>query len=208
MLVKAKIVVLSTKEEIPVMYNPTELQDNRTVQVNGSGAEIQFQKVITDDLTVSLFFDTYETATDVRSLTNKIAALTNPTTGTGLRKEPPVCMFVWSQVWFTGIITKLDQKFVMFLASGIPVRAELTVTFKPVLTEKAELESRGYWNCRRLWTVKKDDRLYLIAREVFGDAKLWRLIALENKIYDVLNFPRPEQIGTTIVIPDIHVNAH
>ena len=204
MLEKAKIIVQETQEEITVMYNPTELTINTSVQVQGEGANIQFQRVNQDDLTVSLFFDSYEQRTDIRDQTKKIQALTKPTTGTGSRKEPPVVLFSWGDVWFTGIITALNQKFTMFLSSGIPVRAELSVTFKAVLSQIEDLESRGYFNCRRLWSVKENDRLYLIANQVFGDPSQWRDIARVNNIYDPLNFPTKADIGRTLVIIDIH----
>lgn len=204
MLEKARIIVESTREEIPVMYNPTELSLNRSVVVQGEGSNIQFQRTNNDDLVVNLFFDTFEKKSDVRQLTNRIAALTMPSTGTGVRKEPPVVVFTWAGPLFTGLITKLEQKFTMFLPSGIPVRAELTVTFKSVLTEQQDLAARGYFNCRQLWTVTENDRLYLIAQTTLGDASQWRLIADANKIYDPLNFPRPTDIGRTLVIIDTH----
>ena len=204
MLEKAKIVVEATREEIPVMYNPTELSLNRTVQVDGEGSNIQFQRSSADDLVVSLFFDSYDAKTDIRQQTDRIAALTMPTTGTGVRKEPPVVVFTWAGPLFTGIVTRLQQKFTMFLPSGIPVRAELTVTFKPVLTTQEDLASRGYFNCRQLWTVTENDRLYLIAKTTLGDAGQWRLIADENDIYDPLNFPRATDVGRTLVIVDTH----
>lgn len=204
MLEKARIIVESTREEIPVMYNPTELSLNRSVVVQGEGSNIQFQRTNNDDLVVNLFFDTFEKKSDVRQLTNRIAALTMPTTGTGVRKEPPVVVFTWAGPLFTGLITRLEQKFTMFLPSGIPVRAELTVTFKSVLTEQQDLAARGYFNCRQLWTVTENDRLYLIAQTTLGDASQWRLIADANDIYDPLNFPRPTDIGRTLVIIDTH----
>ena len=204
MLEKAKIVVEATREEIPVMYNPTELSLNRSVELQGQGSNIQFQRTNADDLVVSLFFDSYERKTDIRQQTDRIAGLTRPTIGTGVRKEPPVVVFTWAGPLFTGIITRLEQKFTLFLPSGIPVRAELTVTFKAVLTAQQDLEARGYFNCRQLWTVGENDRLYLIAQAVLGDASLWRLIADENEIYDPLNFPRPSDVGRTLVIVDTH----
>jgi Contractile injection system tube protein len=204
MLEMAKIVVQKTREEIPVMYNPTELSLNKTVVLQGQGSNIQFQRVDDDDLTVSLFFDTYEQQTDVRTLTNRIVALTQPTVGTADRREPPVVVFTWAGPLFVGMISKLDQKFTMFLASGVPVRAELTVTFKSVLTPEEDQRAQGLFNCRQLWQVAENDRLYLIAQRTLGDAGQWRLIAQANDIDDPLNFPRREDIGRTLVIIDTH----
>jgi hypothetical protein len=204
MLEKAKIIVQPTAETIPVMYNPTELSLNKSVLVQGEGSNIQFQRVNDDDLVVNLFFDTYDSKTDVRRYTDKIAALTQPTVGTGMRKEPPTVVFSWAGALFTGMIVRLEQKFTLFLESGVPVRAELGVTFKSVLTPKQDLAAQGYYNCRQFWTVSENDRLYLIAYHALGDASLWRLIADANDIYDPLNFPAPTDIGKTLVIIDVH----
>jgi Contractile injection system tube protein len=206
MLEKANIVVEGTGERIPVMYNPVELSLNKTVHLQGDGANIQFQRVSNDDLVVSLFFDSFEQKTDVRNFTNQLVALTQPTTGTGadVRKKPPIVTLTWAGPVFTGVIAKLEQKFIMFLPTGIPVRAEVSVTFKSVLTQREDLRARGYYNCRQLWTVTENDRLHLIAQQVFGDPTLWRLIAATNNIYDPINFPRRTDIGKTLVIVDIH----
>ncbi|MFC5743229.1 peptidoglycan-binding protein LysM [Dyella tabacisoli] len=208
MLEKAKIIVQPTAETIPVMYNPTELSLNKSVVVQGEGSNIQFQRVNDDDLVVNLFFDTYDSKTDVRRYTDKIAALTQPTVGTGVRKEPPTVVFAWAGALFTGLIVRLEQKFTLFLESGVPVRAELGVTFKSVLTTQQDLAARGYYNCRQFWTVAENDRLYLVAHKTLGDASLWRLIADANNIYDPLNFPTPADIGKTLVIIDVHGESY
>jgi hypothetical protein len=208
MLEMAKIVVQQTQEEIPVMYNPTELSLNKTVVLLGQGSNIQFQRVDDDDLTVSLFFDTYEQQTDVRAKTNKIVALTQPTVGNAERREPPVVVFTWAGPLFVGMISKLDQKFTMFLSSGVPVRAELSVTFKSVLTKEEDQRAQGKFNCRQLWRVKENDRLYLIAQQALGDASQWRLIAEGNNIYDPLNFPGRHDIGRMLVIIDVHGESY
>lgn len=209
MLEKAKIIVQSSPAKtIPVMYNPTELSLSKTVMATGEGSNIQFQRVVDDDLTVSLFFDTYDSKKSVREYTDQIAALTAPTVGTGVRKEPPTVVFSWSEALFTGMVVKVEQKFTMFLESGVPVRAELRVTFKAVQTSKQDLTSQGYSNCRQFWTVAENDRLYLIAQHTLGDPSLWRLIADANAIYDPLNFPSPADIGKTLVIVDIHGESY
>ncbi|QAU25542.1 peptidoglycan-binding protein LysM [Dyella sp. M7H15-1] len=209
MLEKAKIIVQSSPTKtIPVMYNPTELSLNKTVLAAGEGSNVQFQRVVDDDLTVNLFFDTYDSKSDVRKYTDQIAALTKPTAGTGMRREPPTVVFSWAGALFTGMVVKLEQKFTLFLESGVPVRAELRVTFKSILTPQQDLASRGYANCRQFWTVAENDRLYLIAQHTLGDASLWRLIADANAIYDPLNFPTPADIGKTLVIIDVHGESY
>lgn len=204
MLEKARIIVHDTGEQIPVDFNPTELSLNYQAVTEGEGSNVQFQRFLADEFVVSLFFDTFDLQSDVRQFTGRITALMNPSRGTKERKKPPYVVFQWAGPLFGGIVTRVENKFTMFLPSGTPVRAELSVTFKPVVDEKHDLEAQGYFNCRRLWTVAENDRLYLIAQEAFGDGTLWRLIADANGICDPLGFPTAADLGRTLVIVDVH----
>ena len=209
MVEKAQIKVLDdTGEEteiIDVMFNP----EDYTVSLSDSfdtdeeqESSPSFNRVEITDLTVKSFFDTYETQSDVREKTNKIAKLLMPTVEGSDRNRPPICLFVWGKFTYKGIIHQLDQKFIMFLETGIPVRAELTFTFKSVATPQEYAEYMGIEACRKVWTVKSSDRLDLIAHRALKNAALWRKIADENNIDDPITFPRTHDIGTTLVIPD------
>ena len=207
MLEKAKIKVLEgpSQGEIPVMFNPKEYQVSTTAQVTGEGLGLQFQKVNVDDFTVSLFFDTYENSgadRDVRKKTEKITSLLMPSVEGKETKRGPVCLFIWGGFSFKGIIQKIVHKFTMFLPEGIPVRADLTVTFKSVLTPEEYAKSMGKEACRKIWTVRSGDRLDIIAHMALKDAAQWRRIALENGIDNPLAFPKASDIGRTLIIPD------
>lgn len=89
MLTKAEIVVLSGDRSglrIPVMYNPTEISDSWTVKTGGEGASVVFNILKQQNFSVTLFFDTYETKTDVREKTQLIANLMQPTVGSTMTK--------------------------------------------------------------------------------------------------------------------------
>lgn len=190
---------------IKVQYNPDELTLSQSAVVDGVGNNVFFHRTEPDNLVVSLVFDTYEARTDVRVKTDPILALTQPTHDSKSGgKVPPTVRFVWADRLFTGVVVKVDQKFTMFLRTGVPVRADLTVTFKEVLTDKEEIEALGLEHCRRLVQVSESDRLGLTAYRALGDRKQWRLIAAANGIYDPISFPQQAWIGRTIAIPDTH----
>lgn len=202
MIEKAKIKLLDTKEEISVMFNPSTYNVITTGQLAGEGTCLQFKRVNVEDFTVSLFYDTYENQSDVRKETQKITDLVIPTVTGKKTKQPPVCLFVYGNFVYKGIIYKVDQKFLMFLDTGIPVRAELTVTFKAIITTDEDAAFRGSTACRKLWTVKSSDRLDLIAFAALKDAAQWRVIAEANNIEDPITFPTKEDVGRVLVIPD------
>lgn len=202
MVEKAKIKVLTTGQEIPVMFNPREYSVSISADVTGEGSGLQFQKVNAQDFTVSLFFDTYEKQTDVRGEIEKITSLLLPTVEGKETKQPPICLFIWGGFSYKGIIYKIDQKFIMFLSSGIPVRAELTVTFKSVVNKEEDAKFKGKEACRKIWTVKSGDRLDLLAYKALKDPAQWRKIADANNITKPLTFPTVDDFGRMLVIPD------
>ena len=209
---KAKITILdgpNARDEIEVMFNPSEYSVVSTAQVDDKNKkDITFKSVIVEDFTVKLIFDTYEkhnnveSGKDVRKLTEKITRIMMPFKEGKKGKRPPVCLFSWGKFTYKGIISKIDQKFILFLPDGTPVREELTVTFKSVMTGEEYAKNMGLEACRKVWTVKSGDRLDLIADIELKDASLWRRIAEENQIDDPLKFPMDDDIGRKIIIPD------
>ncbi len=202
MVEKAKIKVEDTGDIIDVMFNPNEYTVSTAAELSTEKSNPFFNKVTLDDFTVKLTFDTYEKKTDVRKLTNKIGKLVMPTVEGAERKKPPVCLFIWGNFTYKGIIYKVSQKFTLFLSDGTPVRAELTVTFKALVTPEEYAKNMGIEACRKVWTVKSGDRLDLIANKALKDPALWRRIAEENNIDNPLAFPKDSDIGRILIIPD------
>ena len=218
MVVKAQIQVLDTPDVINVMFNPNEYTISTSAEMDdkkddkGSNKTKDmipfFNKVSVADFTVKLIFDTYEkhdiypANSDVRNITKKIAKLVMPTVEGAEKKKPPVCLFVWGSFKYKGVIHKLDQKFTLFNKDGIPVRAELMVTFKSVAMPQEYAKNMGIEACRKLWIVKKGDRLDIIAHQMLKDPHLWRKIADENNIENPFTFPKDDDIGRILKIPD------
>ena len=204
MIEKAIITNLDTDKEIPVMYNPNQYSYGRTMDIkHEKGAGLSFNQVNYDDFSVELFYDTYETGTDVHDKLVPLEALMMPTVDQESRKTPPTCMFSWGSFCYIGFITSIKQNFIMFLSTGIPVRAKVTVTFKASFTEKENTKRSGNEACRKHWKVTRGDRLDLLAAKLLMDPKKWRLIAQANDVSDPLAFPEASHIGQTIVIPDV-----
>lgn len=206
MAVKAKIIVLDNNEkitdEIEVMYNPREFSVSAKGQLNGEGSNLEFKEVTVEDFTVNLFFDTYQEQSDVRLKTEKITSLILPKVEGKEVKKPPVCLFSWGGFAYKGVIYRVEQKFTMFLTTGIPVRSELSVTFKSVASKEQKAIFAGKEACRKLWTVKSGDRLDLIAFRALKDPAQWRKIAIANQISNPWSFPEGKDIGRVLIIPD------
>lgn len=159
-------------------------------------------------LTLRLFFDVTEPINgkqidDVRKLTNKFVELTRiERSGKALR--PPICDLTWGNIApsnsdfpFTGVVSNLDQEFVLFTNDGRPLRANLTVTFTEFLIpSKDQRETDPEFSTH---VVQRGDTLSRIAAEIYDDPSLWRIIADANSLDD----PRVLEIGRTLQIPKI-----
>lgn len=190
---------------IPVLFNPTQytleqynqldeqdipgMNAPRTSYVSGGGRT----------LSMDLLFDTYEEMIDVRAFTEPIYWLLDidPVT-----HAPPICAFVWGTFLFRCLLQNVNGRFTLFLPSGIPARATLSVTFKEfldpaLLVRDPPTESADH---AKLYTVQAGDTLSGIAAAEYGDPARWRPIADANRIAN----PRGLQVGQVLRLPAQH----
>ena len=211
MATKFKIQNLDTNATISfesnpwIVFNPTEYSVGMSSDLSQKCGKTQFNGLSLDDFNLKLLFDTYEDGKDVRKETIKIAKLAMPSVNGKTTQRPPVVLITWGGFKYKGVIKNVSQNFTMFLASGVPVRAELEITVENTLSDSEILKNNGWEACRKLWVVKSNDRLDLVAERELKDARQWRAIAAANNITDPASFPGPADIGRTLVIPDIYV---
>jgi nucleoid-associated protein YgaU len=206
---KAQLTNSVTGVGVEVLFNPEEYTINRETNfaqlaVPGLSAPlVQFVNGQAQTLELELLVDSYEAnpqadaGSDVRRLTERIASFMDidPTL-----HAPPPLVFMWSDALsFQCVLQRLSQRFVMFTAEGVPVRARLQATFsefRNVDLEAKEIK-RETADFTKLHTVTEGDSLPAIAASVYGDATLWRPIALRNEIDD----PRTLDVGSLVAIP-------
>jgi hypothetical protein len=212
MVEKAKIEILTGPGgPIEVLFNPTEYTHSKSTNWNGK----QFLGTQEDDFTVILIFDSYEIREDVRKDhfdtrflrlvpgTDRILQLTQATIFGQKTLQPPVCKFSWGGFEYIGIVKQVQQNFILFLETGIPVRAKVTVTFQSILMEEIQkIIAMGLMACRKSHVIRENDRLDLIAADKLKDPSLWPKIAKANGIEDPLDFPH-KKIGQVLIIPDL-----
>jgi nucleoid-associated protein YgaU len=215
-LAPATIVNVSRNgKPIRCMFNPKEYTFTRQnnwapAKTKGKSVQpLQFGGAQPATLQMQLFFDTYAEGKDVRkAYTDAIWELMwlDPKLEdkkTKVRK-PPVVRFQWGQSWsFEAVITSITQKFTLFTAHGLPVRATLDVTFMQARDEKFYTEQRqnptsGGEGAQRVWTVQDGDTLAWIAYQEYGDSSMWRSIADANGLTRV----RRLVPGAVLLIPN------
>ena len=191
-------------KELKVLFNPEKysLEKSAAWEEKGSKKTLEFVGISRKAFAIELFYDTYEAGTDVRDYTNEIVQLMDPSVEYKGKKVPPVCVFSWGGFSFRGIVEKVTQNFSLFLNSGIPVRAVLTVGFKQFNTPSEQARGNPPGDPTKIRIVKDGETLNAIAAREYGDPGLWRVIADANR--DRINNPRVLVSGTPLVIPALN----
>jgi hypothetical protein len=207
----ATLTNLDTGQRSEVLFNPDDYtlsKDNNFAQAAIFGLSsplLQFVHGNMQTLEMSLFFDTVEShrragATlnpamgDVRLLTQPVIDLMaiNPAT-----HAPPVVLFSWGGLTFTGVLARASQHFTMFADSGVPIRARLQVTFnewRSQLQEAKEVK-RQTADYTRAYQVGEGQTVSDIAGDVYGDPRKWRPIAIANGILDTRRLVAGVEVG-------------
>lgn len=187
--------------QIEVLFNPEKysLEKSATWEEKGRRKTLEFVGIGRKSFSIELFFDTYEAGGDVRDYTNEIVQLMDPTVEYKGKTVPPVCLFSWGGFNFRGIVEKVTQNFTLFLNSGIPVRAVLTVGFKQFSFPSEQARGNPPGDPTKTRIVKDGETLNAISAREYGDPSLWRVIADANR--DQIANPRILRAGTVLVIP-------
>jgi hypothetical protein len=204
-----------TGVRIPVQFNPQEYTLSRDVNyaqaaIPGLSAPIlQFVNGNLETLEMDLFLDTYErhqdgsrvvneARTDVRALLRQVSDLMaiEPST-----HAPPVLLFTWGSLAFSCVLARAIQRFVMFLPDGTPVRARVNVSFSEF--RNADLEAREVKretaDHAKRHVIGEGETLALIAGREYGDPRLWRVIAIANR----LQRARKLDVGLALLLPKL-----
>jgi len=214
-LEKALITNTVTGEKIPVQFNPEEYTQSREINyaqaaIPGLSAPIlQFVNGNMQTLEMELFLDSYEAhkvgsavinkaQSDVRLLTAKITDLMSIQPST---HAPPVLLFSWGSLAFTCVLARAQQRFVMFLPDGTPVRARLNVTFNEYrnIDLEAKEVKRETSDFSKRYIVSEAETLSSIAGTHYGDPRLWRVIAIANQLQHARNLPA----GLRLILPNL-----
>jgi len=192
-------------DTLTVDFNPTEY----TIAKSNSYAEaaipgldhpvIQYSRGESQTLSLELLLDTlaYGDQQDIRK--SHLAILERFLAVDGDLHAPPPIRIAWASLVFTGVLTEMSKRFVLFLASGRPVRARVTLSFKEYVPVEIQVRAtkRSSPDKRKLHVFCDGDSLPRLAWEAYGDVRYWKLIADASRIDDPLKIAA----GTLLKIP-------
>jgi hypothetical protein len=214
-LEKALITNTVTGDDVEVMFNPEAIafqNSNTFAQMTVPGLRsplLQFVNGNLKTLELELFVDTYEehrsgskilnvAKQDAREITKRITDLLEIAPET---HAPPVLLFTWGEWTLRCVLASASERYVMFLPSGIPVRAHIQVTFNEFTNAEFEAKQikRETADYSRFYVVGDGETLSSIAWNVYQNAENWRPIAIRNGIDN----PRSLRTGDRLLIPQL-----
>jgi len=195
---------------VEVQFNPTEYGVDRgatyaELQVPGLQMPLlQFVRGDAQTLSLELFLDGTDkrtSATPAQTVAGRLTALRAFVTVHPELHAPPVCRFTWGEVEFTGVVTQLRERYTLFSETGAVLRARVTTTFKSYQAPEVQLRQMKLHSPdrTRVRVLREGETLMELAREAYGDPRLWRAIAEKNDI----DRPRFVSPGTPLRIPSL-----
>ena len=147
---KLEKVLIKCKEapntQLTAQFNPKELQVDKSVGwTNAHGASSEnpaqeFKDPNSSSLSMTLYFDTYESKDDVyETYIKKLEQMVTIEPSLG---RPPLVEVQWSKFHFQGVVESLSQKYTMFLENGTRCRCE--VAFKMKSASEARSATRSH----------------------------------------------------------------
>ena len=145
---KATLTALPNGTPLTVHFNPASLVysvENSVAQQSGGPKKKQYVAQFSGKLTMDLQFDTTDTGSDVRTVTNQVALFMQasgnasaaaqnsaPPSADGNSsgpppKAPPVLMFQWGTYQFQGIMDSFKETIDFFSADGVALRALVSI---------------------------------------------------------------------------------
>jgi len=154
-----------------------------------------------------MWFDTYDTRESVRArYIDGLEALLDYRASTHTLH---VVKFLWGDFSrgskvdesYLFLATKLSIDYTLFLPSGLPCRAKVSMCLKQLVTnvKEAHLRPKESPDHARIYTVKRGDTLQGISRFAYEDPREWRRIARANDLDDPMTL-RPGQV---LMLPPI-----
>jgi hypothetical protein len=145
---KATLTALPSGTPLTVHFNPASLVysvENSVAQQSGGPKKKQYVAQFSGKLTMDLQFDTTDTGSDVRTVTNQVALFMQASANASAAaqnsappsaggdssgpppKAPPVLMFQWGTYQFQGIMDSFKETIDFFSADGVALRALVSI---------------------------------------------------------------------------------
>lgn len=207
--------IANPRKKVEFHFNPTSIRFSKTAEFRRQprpGARqppVQFAGSAPTELKLDLLLDAMERQpdSDVQPKVEQLLDWTNPTSQSRSTRSPspPELQFTWGSLvigggnTFRGHLHAVEATYLLFSRTGIPLRAEVSVTLSSKPEEPGGTNpTSGGVHPQRAHVLVREDTLHSVAWRTYGHAGYWRRIAEVNGIDDPLRVP----IGTRLLLPD------
>ena len=177
-----KLTISHAGGEIQALFNPKEYtveQSNVYAEIGIPGLPapvVQFIRGNSDKLTFDLLVDTTSAAPGSagRDANPTAEAIQRLARIDGERHAPPVCTFAWGSFSMSGVVESVKRQFVLFDASGVPLRIQMSLSIKRYWPLADQIGGMNPQSPDRTRTVlaRERDTLPAIAYRAYGDEAL------------------------------------
>jgi nucleoid-associated protein YgaU len=131
---------------------------------------------------MAFFFDGTGVVGEPGPVTDRVRAFMDLMKYRGDQHKPRYLRVRWGPLDFRGVMKTASASFTLFDREGRPVRAKVNAAFEEVVadSERVQREGKSSPDLHRVWRVRDEDRLDVIAFEAYGDAAFWRPLAEAN----------------------------
>jgi LysM repeat protein len=116
-------------------------------------------------------------------------------------KRPPYITLSWgkSSYFVECILKKIDYEFKMFTRDGLPIRANVNLSFEEIMTDSTKEAVVKKQASAQTYVTKEGETLYEIAEKTYKDSNKWKIIATANEVDNPFKVPA----GVTLQLPAI-----
>ena len=193
-------------------YNPNSIKIDKEVDwasADGNQKDVpekQFVNGKPKTITISeLLFDT-TTIGNMSVYTNYIQPIESmaivrdyQVTSEKTIKRPPFITLSWGKATYfvECILKKIDYNFKMFTREGVPVRAEVNLSFEEIITDTTAKATVKNQTAAKTYVTGKGETLMEIAQSEYRNPDKWKVIATANDIDNPFKVPT----GITLNLP-------
>lgn len=208
--------VKSPGSRVSFHFNPTTIKFSKSAQFKRAenqkgktGPPVQFVSTSPIELSIQLLLDAVGKGptASVEPEVTKLMSWTAPDSASAKSKSPspPLLQFTWGQLKlgtngkFVGHLETVGVTYKMFSPNGAPIRADVDLKLKDVPQEPAGTNpTSGGLVTHRRRQITRGESLHSVAYAEYGDAALWRGLAVINEIDDPLRVAP----GRTLLVPE------
>lgn len=154
-LQRAKIINLTTNEEVQCMFNPKEYTLTKQNswkadegRIGRNTPNVKFERGGAQSLKLTLYFDSLYDNADVRFYTDalwKMMMVDEQNSDSESEKgAPPHVAFSWGKLYFRAVLKSMTQKFTLFKADGTPVRCTVDITLDQMVDTEDYKDGDSY----------------------------------------------------------------